>query len=912
MTDLLDVTYPDAPVEGEGWMIDPPEDLPPPLDEEAWKFFERLMTILVVGGLMLFTFIQMHPSQIFANTTPAGGDMGAHVWGPAYLRDHILSHGRLSGWAPDWYGGFPMYQFYMVIPALMVVLINLILPYGISLKVVSVLGIVTLPLAAWLFGRLNALRKPIPELFACAAVWFLFDDTFRIYGGNIASTMAGEYSFSIALSLAVTFFAVFSYTLRTGRFRALAAVLAALAALSHGIVLFFVAIGAVVLVAVHFSVKRLFVLLQVGPIAALLAMFWLIPFKMGSAYQTDMFYERRPTGKTPDDRRTDSYWEMFFPQSTFWDRMIGIFAIIAFVDALKRRSRAGAFLGIMTIIYGTWAYLWPQSLLWNARLLPFMYLTRYMLAAMGLVTVLRWIARFISPLESHESGPTVRTLMIGGAALLAFATCASTSFHLWRVPGGAQRYDQNAKKWVFEWPAWSGPRFVGADGDKGFVSGWADWNYQGYEKKPAYGEYHDLMSTLDYIGKNPAHGCGRALWENNNDQDKYGTPMAQMLLPFWTDGCIASMEGLFFEASGTTPYHFIAASAMSEHSSNPVRRLKYEDGDLTKGVGYLKTLGVRYYIGYKPAMLAKADADPNLTLIASSGPWRVYEITSGNELVVPLATQPLVVRSKQPLNGAAVEKHLGDSRDRWLEVGASWFQNQSGWAGIPVADGPKEWQRVDLHVTSEKDTDDRTLAVVAPTTPPEARQLDPVSITNVAMADDHLSFDVDQIGVPVLVRVSAFPNWKVDGAKGPYRSAPNFMVVVPTSTHVRLHYGYTTTDLLAWLLTFLGLAGVVLLWRKGPALLEPLDDPRPVTVEPLDDIEASEMHDAWLDNAVDQVTTPAGTVASTVDASSQDWADRSLAPPTWVNQAPVAPPSPRVDGTEVSDATQHDPGGNHV
>ena len=52
-----------------------------------------------------------------------------------------------------------------------------------------------------------------------------------------------------------------------------------------------------------------------------------------------------------------------------------------------------------------------------------------------------------------------------------------------------------------------------------------------------------------------------------------------------------------------------------------------------------------------------------------------------------------------------------------------------------------------------------------------------------------MSFHVDQVGVPVLVKVSYFPNWEVDGAEGPYRVAPNFMVVVPTQNDVRLHYG---------------------------------------------------------------------------------------------------------------------------
>ena len=81
------------------------------------------------------------------------------------------------------------------------------------------------------------------------------------------------------------------------------------------------------------------------------------------------------------------------------------------------------------------------------------------------------------------------------------------------------------------------------------------------------------------------NGCGRALWENNEaGNGKYGTTMALMLLPFWTDGCIASMEGLFFEASGTTPYHFLTTAAMSKQSSNPVRELRYVDNDAAVGV----------------------------------------------------------------------------------------------------------------------------------------------------------------------------------------------------------------------------------------------------------------------------------------------------------------------------------------
>jgi hypothetical protein len=64
-----------------------------------------------------------------------------------------------------------------------------------------------------------------------------------------------------------------------------------------------------------------------------------------------------------------------------------------------------------------------------------------------------------------------------------------------------------------------------------------------------------------------------------------------------------------------------------------------------------------------------------------------------------------------------------------------------------------------------------------------------------------------------LVKVSYFPNWKVSGGEGPYRVTPNLMVVVPTSTHVKLHYGYVGVDYLANALTLFGLIALFWLFR---------------------------------------------------------------------------------------------------
>ena len=90
-----------------------------------------------------------------------------------------------------------------------------------------------------------------------------------------------------------------------------------------------------------------------------------------------------------------------------------------------------------------------------------------------------------------------------------------------------------------------------------------------------------------------------------------------------------------------------------------------------------------------------------------------------------------------------------------------------------------------------------------------------MTVSNVELDRDALSFDVSEPGVPVLVKVSYFPNWRVDGAEGPYRVSPNFMVVIPTDAHVELTYGRTGVEWLSYALTLLGVVGLVLLVRAG-------------------------------------------------------------------------------------------------
>ena len=799
------------------------------------RIIQYLTALLLVGGATLAVLKIVHLDLVFTNNTPTGGDMGAHVMGPAYLRDHLLPNGQISGWSNYWYNGLPMYRFYMVVPALMIVLLNVIFPYGVAFKIVAILGIITLPFCCWAFGRLARFRFPIPELMALAGLVFLFDESFTIYGGNVPSTMAGEFSFSIALSFAILGLGLFARGLETGKYRNWTAVVLALAMLSHGIVLIFVVVGALLMWLIWMDKTRFIYGLTMGITAVALSAFWVFPFLFNHAYMTDMKYGFRPDGGG------DSFWDMFFDLSPFWDIVVGALAMVGFVSSVAKRNLTGAWLGItcfalMALVFLTRESLPVIGLLWNPRLLPFLYLLRFMLMMVGIVDLAHLVFRGVK-LRVPTSRETARVGAI--VAVSVGAVVAVTQLFFFREMPGAY-LTTKAGKPVYSWGlgGWDPLNMIN-QGDKtdAYSDGWTRYNFNGYEGCPSpelcrryYGEYYNLVNTMADLGKasDPELGCGRAMWENNSANGSYGTTMALMLLPHWTDGCIASQEGLFFEASGTTPYHFLTVAAMSQSSSNPVRELRYTDNNAAVGVPMMQKMGIKYLMVFTSAARGQADARGDLELVGESGPWKIYRVAD-SDVVVPLTIQPVVVEGRG-----------GDQRERNLELGTSWFQHTDEWLALPADDGPEEWQRIEAQVDISRQigtapmTPGRKVDIVVPAEEIVPVPLDPITISNYRMGNQDLSFDVSQVGVPVLVKMSYFPNWEVDGADGPYRVAPNFMVVIPRSTHVYMHYETSGSDYFFYLVTLLGVALLVFFRLRGdiahrsphPFILTPgVDDP---------------------------------------------------------------------------------------
>ncbi|HMF03171.1 MAG TPA: 6-pyruvoyl-tetrahydropterin synthase-related protein [Acidimicrobiia bacterium] len=810
-----------APADAPGSQLDaaaPPSARP---TRPWWEQLETWTGVAIVVACCVFVLFQLQPDLLLRNTTTSGGDTGAHVWWPAYLRDHLLPQWRIAGWAPDWFAGFPAGQFYFPFPALLIVALDTLLPYNIAFKLVTALGSIALPAAAYAFGRGLRAPRPAPALFAVGATIFLFfkgapgsdaeatrvAGNQHIMGGNLPSTFAGEFSFVLALALALCFLGALAYSLDHRRRMWLPAVLFAATVMSHLVVGMFVVIGALVVCLARRPIRNFPTVAAIGGVGALLTAVWTLPLLTTLGYTSDMGYEAIGSGTSPHFLgEVGLYMFPWYPAYVLW---IVPLVVAALVAGVIFRRRVTIELAAMTAIMGLAFAFWEQltdlahsTPVWNLRLLPFWYLGLILLAMLGAAELIRGAGELVArradalpePAAEEETEPAQageprsedgrrRDRSIVRALTISVLVVVLASVAIWRVYATT-----------------------------GFITFWAEWNYSGYEHTGSesdtkvYPEFNSLVSTLQKLPP------GRAMWEGGSPLGTYGTPLALMLLPYFTDGRIASMEGLYYESSATTPYHFLSVSTLSApgNASNPQRGLPYRTiAEFDVGVHYLQKLGVRYYLAFSDQAKEQADRSSLLVPIATTPDvdgqapkgWTIYEVR-GAPVVEPLREQPVVVPGVS-------------TRDWQDEVGVPWWDAPTRTPADArdvslldrplVADGPSSWARARPPGSSRADAPDPKLPAAGAV--PE-QQLPPVEVSKVRTNDHSVSFHVSRTGVPVMVKTSYFPNWNASGARGPWRATPNFMVVVPTSRDVRLEYSTTTAEYLGRAATVVGLLGV--------------------------------------------------------------------------------------------------------
>ncbi len=800
------------------------------------------VSLLAVVGVIAITVSQLDPTQLVTTSLITGGDTGAHVALAYFLKTTLLPHLHVTGWDPGAYDGFPLYTFYFPLPDLLAALAGFVIPFTVAFKLVTILGSVTLPVAAWAFGRLAGLERPRPAVLAVATLPFLFDQTFTIYGGNLYSTMAGEYAYSLGLSVALVFLGLVVRGLRTGRHRALAAALLFVCVLCHLIATLLALAGvAVALLLIGVTRRRLWWAISVVGTAGLLAAWWAVPFVFEQPYSTNMGWTNVTT-----------YAAMLAPRADRWALAL---AAVGLLIALARRQWVMTMVALLGAGSAVALVIDPQGKLYNTRFLPLWWLGVYLVAGYAIaelgVAVASWWREGRTPLAESGQHSVLRSTMramadeAGGIGApprppsdAPLPDAPPSGRGRLPAPGGpVPEPGRRRRRWRCAPGAVSvplaslglaclvvlppllisptssyqiGPLHLTADN----VPSWAQWNYSGYQGKPGWKELDDgIVDTMDRV--TARYGCGRAMWEYNADLDRFGTPEALMILPYFTNNCVDSMEGLLFESASSTPYHFINQSELSAAPSDAMVGLPYAGLNVVEGVEHLQLMGVKYFLASSPEVEAQADLDPELTLVATTGPWHTpYQgtiitttwqifVVHDSAMVAPLTEEPSVLQGVAPQQGSLDTAVSGVTYadlplTSWLPVAVRWYDDPAEWSHQLVAGGPVDWPR---------QTAKTALAS-------SGKPLPAVTVSDIHTTTDTVRFHVSRTGVPVLVRVSYFPAWHAAGAVGPWRAEPNLMVVVPTSHEVTLSYGTTSSGWLGRALTVIGLGALVVLVRR--------------------------------------------------------------------------------------------------
>lgn len=773
-----------------------PRDVQVASSKFVQRGLDRILAYLVVVACVVFLIWQYHPSLVFSNTTTTGGDTGAHFSVAYFYIHNILNHFKLTGWSSSWYDGYPLYVFYFPMPGIITALFGFFTPYDVAFKLTTIIGTLTLPIVVYYFSRSMRVGYLLSGLSAVMAVGYLFDHSFTIDGGNIASTLAGEYSFSISLSLGFFAAAVLLVNPKSNTRRVVSGILLAATLLAHILpAAFFVAV-LIFLVLLRKNRELILGVLIALFIMAGLAAVWELPLMADYSLSTSMGWSRIST-----------YSASLVPSEL---RVYLVLAVIGFIASIILRIEIGVLFGSVAIASALAFVFFPLKAVYNGRMLPFYVLAIYILAGIGIFVIVEAIPALFSSTRILFSGINGNEESAGFRGLSGFLRWEDSETEKWvstdaGEPAQGQmnsltasmnrlRIRVRARRRIFFGlasvgilgavavqsmgaPSWSPIKVTPT-----FVQSWIRWNYTGYEAKVGYPAYRNLMLEMKSIGQQ--YGCGRAMWEYNSNENDFGTPMALMLLPYWTNNCVDSMEGLFFESSATTPYHFLNQSELSVAPSQAMSGLPYAGLNVALGIEHLQVLGVRYYMAFSPVIKNQANADPNLSLIATvpaiennsavgvlNESWNIYRVHNSS-LVQPLTQAPVVM------------KGLNLSQQSWLGPALSYYDNPSEYQVVRLFSGPKYFERVSPYKSVNS-----------------TKQLASVSISNLRQTNSMISFDVSRVGVPVVVKESYFPNWHVSGATGPYRAAPNEMVVVPTASHVTLYYGPTASETIGFWIT---------------------------------------------------------------------------------------------------------------
>ena len=285
---------------------------------------------LGLAALVLALGDYLRPSLLLLPTHTAGGDTPCHYPTAAFLHDYLLPRLRLHGWYAGAYLGQPLLLYYFPLPFLAMSALAPATGMPVAFKLGTALGVFALPFCAYAAFRMLGLRFPGPLLGAGAAFAFLLVEENPIWGGTLASTMAGEFAQTYGTGLALLFLGLAYRCHARGEGPWKPAAVLALTALGHGYAVLWAGLSAAFFL--YRARRPLRTLLWLGTVAALsfaLSAFWLLPLLSDWGWTTPF-----------NDAWITVEWKQLFPKAVLPLLALAVVGLVATLWTARRSGGA--------------------------------------------------------------------------------------------------------------------------------------------------------------------------------------------------------------------------------------------------------------------------------------------------------------------------------------------------------------------------------------------------------------------------------------------------------------------------------------------------------------------------------------------------------------------------------------------
>jgi hypothetical protein len=305
----------------------------------------------------------------------------------------------------------------------------------------------------------------------------------------------------------------------------------------------------------------------------------------------------------------------------------------------------------------------------------------------------------------------------------------------------------------------------------GYIPAWLKWNYSGYEGKPTWQLFKSINDHIAGDLNDP-----RVMFEHSEIHNRFGSSRAFENIPLFSGR--ATLEGVFHQASQSSPFIFYLQSEASEKTSGPFPQYTYTRLNPEKALPHLRLFNVGELVVVTDKAKAAYDAHPEFERTFTNGAYAVYRVKDLDpRYVVPAAHTPVLYEGSD-----------------WKLAFYRWYRHPE-LLDIPLVPAALLGDHDARQMGLRTDTIERL---------PKEPILGDCEVSS-RLENYRITFHTACPDRPHIVKVSYFPRWTAGDTARIVPVSPGYMLVYPNRADVEIKYARLPIDWIGVVMTGSGL-----------------------------------------------------------------------------------------------------------